>query len=431
MPITVPFSGENYEIPSQAERNWAEDLNAFFEALAANSLPRSGGDFTLAADIDLGSVATVIAKAIAANGGNAAAAGFVRMAKSQAIAWRNEAGTGDVTMTINASDRVQASGKVLALLEELTALETYFATELSAKLDSNSGVAQGLQIDDFLEFDEEASPATPATGKGRISYGADKKFYQIDSSGVSKVLGGGGLEGKIQAATLDPAVNGTMYEYGTLSGPLSLTLPGGTDACVVGVVGSGTSTKYLDVILPSGDVERYRYSNFNAVYYRAQGASTFQVARQCATLLPPASIYGFSRLNTSSGYGSTNTYIRRITNAVSSQGSGFTVADTAALGTSITINEAGIYSISYTDEFNAAASMGLSLNSSQLTSNIAAITAANRLGMISTPGANATGQFTFVGYLNAGDVVRPHADTTPSGASTNRASLTIQQIAKG
>ena len=51
------------------------------------------------------------------------------------------------------------------------------------------------------------------------------------------------------------------------------------------------------------------------------------------------------RLNTSNGYGSTNTVIKRYTNVVTNQGVDITYADSATLGASFTINTAGVYAI--------------------------------------------------------------------------------------
>lgn len=116
------------------------------------------------------------------------------------------------------------------------------------------------------------------------------------------------------------------------------------------------------------------------------------------------------RLNTANGYGSTNTAIRRFTNTVVSQGTDITYADSAANGASFTINVAGVYAITYADCFTAVSSYhGLSLNSSQLTTSIASITAADRLTIFGDASGNYGGPATWVGYLAAGAVIRPHA----------------------
>jgi len=134
------------------------------------------------------------------------------------------------------------------------------------------------------------------------------------------------------------------------------------------------------------------------------------------------------RLHTSNGYGSSSTHVRRFTTSVLNQGVGITYADSASLGGTFTITESGVYGFTFTDEFSSGASMGLSKNSSQLTSNIAAITAADRLCMHSTPSANTTGLVYWSGYLQAGDVIRAHTDSQTAGSSVSRCTFSAQRF---
>lgn len=133
------------------------------------------------------------------------------------------------------------------------------------------------------------------------------------------------------------------------------------------------------------------------------------------------------RLNTANGYGSTNTMIRRFTNTVANQGTDITYADSATLGASFTINAAGVYAISYCDSFTGANSLGISLNSVQLTTQINAVAVGSRLSFQTASGANASASTSWVGYLAAGDVLRAHTDGVASGL--NLAQFTIARVA--
>jgi len=146
------------------------------------------------------------------------------------------------------------------------------------------------------------------------------------------------------------------------------------------------------------------------------------------TLVRPSS-GSMVRLNTSNGYGSTNTMIRRFTTTVTSQGSDITYADSATLGALFTINTTGVYAISYTDIFSGAGFLGISLNSSQLTTQILAITAADRLAAGQASPTNNWPQTVAVTvFLAAGSLIRPHTDSTSSGASTAVAQFTITRV---
>lgn len=123
-------------------------------------------------------------------------------------------------------------------------------------------------------------------------------------------------------------------------------------------------------------------------------------------------------LYTANGYGSTNDKIRRWTTTGKNVGTAITYADSAANGASFTINEDGLYSISYVDQFVGSSALGISVNSNQLTTSIAGISAADVRFFSHTSAAN-------LGYvcggtllLLAGDVVRCHTEGQGSGGNT-------------
>jgi len=129
-------------------------------------------------------------------------------------------------------------------------------------------------------------------------------------------------------------------------------------------------------------------------------------------------------LSLDNGYGATNTVIRRFTNTITSQGADITYADSATLGASFTINTNGVYAISYSDNLTASGEIGISLNSNQLTTSIASITAANRLAEATVPSANATASVSWIGYLASGSVIRAHTAGTAAGSVASEFTIT-------
>lgn len=119
---------------------------------------------------------------------------------------------------------------------------------------------------------------------------------------------------------------------------------------------------------------------------------------------------------TAAGYGSTNTKISRIETSIVATGNAITAATSATNGNSYTINQKGVYSISFGELGNAATiNFGISVNSAELTTNIQSITAANRLIQMAIVSSGNGGTITWTGVLAAGDVIRPHTD---GGAQT-------------
>lgn len=134
------------------------------------------------------------------------------------------------------------------------------------------------------------------------------------------------------------------------------------------------------------------------------------------------------RVYQANGYGSTNNKIRRFSSIQDNYGTAITYSDSAANGGLFTINENGLYTISYCEDFSASGALGISLNSSQLTTGITSITAADRLIRASTPAAD-TGAFAgWTGNLLAGDLIRAHTGGTTTGANPATVEFTICKI---
>jgi hypothetical protein len=199
--------------------------------------------------------------------------------------------------------KADASTTTAALATKADASAT--TTALGTKLDKTSGVASQLRIDDFLEIDEETDPATPAAGKIRVYGKSDKKLYLVDSTGLVKQVGGGGLSPLAVSSAVSLAVINTMYAA-TSSGGFSITLPtipasGGS----IGVMDAGETcspTNYIRVTPASGQsIDGYPandsldldYVRANIILYAAPGATSWKVQYQATNIFTPGSQPGY------------------------------------------------------------------------------------------------------------------------------------------
>jgi len=121
------------------------------------------------------------------------------------------------------------------------------------------------------------------------------------------------------------------------------------------------------------------------------------------------------RVNTSNGYGSVNNKIRRFSNIVSNLGSAITYSDSATDGGEFTINKKGLYYISYSDNAGSAMNMGISLNSTQLTTAITLINNDDRIGVETPTSSGWSGCVSVQIPLKEGDVIRAHTDGAVGG----------------
>lgn len=107
---------------------------------------------------------------------------------------------------------------------------------------------------------------------------------------ASTTLGsaGGGLTGSPVTTTVNPAVNGVMYQADTTGGAFSIALPGGTSSAVIGVLdaGPGFTTNNCVIIPASGQSIDNGTANQplimdgnyqSVILYRANGASVWEI----------------------------------------------------------------------------------------------------------------------------------------------------------
>lgn len=135
--------------------------------------------------------------------------------------------------------------------------------------------------------------------------------------------------------------------------------------------------------------------------------------------------------HTGNGHGSSKTTIRRFTTAMTNTGTAITYADSATLGASFTINEAGFYEIHYADNITTAATgyYGISLNLD--TGNVSSIAVASRLGLCMLTGvANTFAPITRTVKLAISDVIRPHTNGTVDGI-TDHTFFSIRKVSNG
>lgn len=112
MTYNVSLGGTPFPLPSQSERNWSAQVNAFFVAIGQTLLQKSGGSFSLAAEVDFGAsfgLSVAYLKSKTAGSGAIATAGWQRLSKIDRIAWRNISDTADIPLGLHqGSGRVQA-----------------------------------------------------------------------------------------------------------------------------------------------------------------------------------------------------------------------------------------------------------------------------------------------------------------------------------
>jgi len=113
MSTTVTLNGATYTIPAEGDSSWGTNLSNYFIAIAAGVLQKTGGTFTLTADIDFGATYGLKSTYYKSRATNPASAGQIRLGNAEFIKWRNAANSGDLGLKVNTSDALEYNGLVL------------------------------------------------------------------------------------------------------------------------------------------------------------------------------------------------------------------------------------------------------------------------------------------------------------------------------
>lgn len=197
-----------------------------------------------------------------------------------------------------------------------------------------------------------------------------------------------------------------------------------TGACTLSV--NATGSKALKVIVAGAKVDpptgTIKAGDFVSVLYDGTDYVVMSIASSVAQR-------SMVRVNTGNGYGATNTKVRRFTTTVLNTGTAITYADSANNGGLFTINEGGIYSISFTDRVGAGGEqLGISLNSVQGTVGITTVTDSTRLAMTQLQ-ATSWGNVGVTVLLAQGDFIWAHNQAAGTTVNDATVSFTITKVA--
>lgn len=266
MSLLVPINGVNYIIPTTNEVGWGSNLDAFFVAISAGVLQKTGGLFTLSGEADFGSSFGIKALYYKSRGSNPASTGVLRLNNnSDSVSWRNAANSADLALTVNASNQLSFNGTPIGgsgIFNANIAIVTNgsgnltSSTTTATEIGYVSGVTSAIQTQ--LNSTVHLAGSETITGEKTFTAGIGAFFATQSSIQFGDNHGHGITFGApdtivsfnyLLPAT-DPAVNGAILTSAT-SGQMSWvsTLPvanGGT--------GTTTSTGTGNVVLSSSPI---------------------------------------------------------------------------------------------------------------------------------------------------------------------------------
>lgn len=121
MSTNVLFNGTTYIVPAVGEDNWGTNVSNYLIAIAAGALQKTGGSFTLTAEVDFGASYGLKSIYFKTRTSTPATAGILRLANNEGIQWRNAGNSANLTLLANASNQLTYEGSVLLYASLYTA----------------------------------------------------------------------------------------------------------------------------------------------------------------------------------------------------------------------------------------------------------------------------------------------------------------------
>lgn len=110
MAIAVLFNGIIYSVPETGEESWGESLTDYLTAISTGCLQKSGGAFTLTANVNFGATFGLLSKFYTSTTSNPSSAGSLRLAVTDTIGWRNNSNNANLLLSVDGSDRLTFNG---------------------------------------------------------------------------------------------------------------------------------------------------------------------------------------------------------------------------------------------------------------------------------------------------------------------------------
>ncbi len=113
MSVALNINGVSYTYPESGDTGWGNQASSWAQAVTSGMLQKAGGTFVLTSNVDFGASFGLVSTHFSARTSNVASTGTLRLAASNFIAFRNQANSADLPLSINLSNQLTFDGQVL------------------------------------------------------------------------------------------------------------------------------------------------------------------------------------------------------------------------------------------------------------------------------------------------------------------------------
>lgn len=262
----IVFNGVGFVIPDPGDEDWGQNVTDFLVAIPTGCLQKTGGTFTLTADVNFGASFGLLSTYYKSRSSNVASAGVVRLANTDLVEWRNFANSGNNLLGVNASDQLIYNGtplefNSLADSHIFVGNASNVATDVPMTGDigiSNTGVT-AIQSGVIVNADVNASAAIAYTKLNLTGSIVNADIYSSAAIAYSKL----NLSNSIMNADVNTSAAIAFSKLASLTSAHILVGSAGNVATDVALSGDATlaNTGALTLATVNGNVGSFTYSN--------------------------------------------------------------------------------------------------------------------------------------------------------------------------
>lgn len=178
--VSVTVNGTSHTIPQKGEKGWGDNVTAWIQDISADVLYPAGGSFTLGADVDFGASFGLLAPYYKSKTSDISTAGVLRLANSDSIGWRNNAGSGNLLLGLS-TDSLQFNSIDLADISSSQTLT-------NKTIDADDNTISDIDNDEIKAAAGIALDKLAATTASRVLV-SDGSGFVSASSTTSTTLG--------------------------------------------------------------------------------------------------------------------------------------------------------------------------------------------------------------------------------------------------
>lgn len=250
MSIPLVVNGATFNYPVNFDENWGIDATGWAQAVTNGMLQRSGGNFPLTADANFGASFGLIASYFTSRAPNPATSGTLRLASADlGIAFRNNANSGNLILTTNASDNLLYNGQILTT-------SSSSPTFTSLTLTNPLTVANGGTGDNSLAAYAVLTGGTTSTNPVQsVSIGSVGQVLTSNGPGMLPTFANTTGSGTVNSGTINrlayyPANGTVISSQNDLSyGSDILTVQGSTHNAQLSLIGAGLGSSTATILM--------------------------------------------------------------------------------------------------------------------------------------------------------------------------------------